>query len=52
MEMFQLKEANKVEIKNIGSFHDLEKALHFEITRQQSLFERDIEIAQETQTLG
>ena len=39
---------NKVEIKNIGSFHDLEKALHFEITRQQSLFERDIEIAQET----
>ena len=43
---------NKVEIKNIGSFHDLEKALHFEITRQQSLFERDIEIAQETTTLG
>ena len=39
---------NKVEIKNIGSFHDLEKALHFEITRQQSLSERDIEIAQET----
>jgi len=38
----------KVEIKNIGSFHDLEKALHFEITRQQSLFERDIEIVQET----
>ena len=39
---------NKVEIKNIGSFHDLEKALHFELTRQQSLFERDIEIALET----
>jgi len=39
---------NKVEIKNIGSFHDLEKALHFEITRQQSLSERDIEISQET----
>ena len=39
---------NKVEIKNIGSFHDLEKALHFEITRQQSLSERDIEIVQET----
>jgi len=39
---------NKVEIKNIGSFHDLEKALHFELTRQQSLFERDIEIAMET----
>ena len=40
--------SNKVEIKNIGSFHDLEKALHFELTRQQSLFERDIEIALET----
>ena len=39
---------NKVEIKNIGSFHDLEKALHFELTRQQSLFERDIDIAMET----
>ena len=39
---------NKVEIKNIGSFHDLEKALHFEITRQQSLSERGIEISQET----
>ena len=39
---------NKVEIKNIGSFHDLEKALHFELTRQQSLFERDIEITMET----
>ena len=39
---------NKVEIKNIGSFHDLEKALHFEITRQESLSERDIEIIQET----
>ena len=39
---------NKGEIKNIGSFHDLEKALHFEITRQESLSERDIEIVQET----
>ena len=38
----------KVEIKNIGSFHDLEKAVHFEITRQQSLHEREIEIIQET----
>ena len=43
-----IEEGNKVEIKNIGSFHDLEKALHFELTRQQSLFERDIEIALET----
>lgn len=39
---------NKVEIKNIGSFHDLEKAVHFEITRQESLYSRDIPIAQET----
>ncbi len=39
---------NKVEIKNIGSFHDLEKAVHFEITRQESLHARDIEIIQET----
>jgi aspartyl-tRNA(Asn)/glutamyl-tRNA(Gln) amidotransferase subunit B len=38
----------KVEIKNIGSFHDLEKATHFEITRQESLYSRDIDIIQET----
>jgi aspartyl-tRNA(Asn)/glutamyl-tRNA(Gln) amidotransferase subunit B len=38
----------KVEIKNIGSFHDLEKAVHFETTRQESLHSRDIEIIQET----
>ncbi|MCV0372599.1 MAG: Asp-tRNA(Asn)/Glu-tRNA(Gln) amidotransferase subunit GatB [Nitrosarchaeum sp.] len=39
---------NKVEIKNIGSFHDLEKAVHFEITRQESLHSRNIPIPQET----
>ncbi len=39
---------NKVEIKNINSFHDLEKAVHFEITRQESLRAREIPIAQET----
>lgn len=39
---------NKVEIKNVGSFRDIEKALHFEITRQQSLVQRDIEVAAET----
>ena len=39
---------NKVEIKNIGSFHDLEKAVHFEITRQRSLHSRGIPIIQET----
>ena len=38
----------KVEIKNIGSFHDLEKATIFEITRQESLHSRDMEIIQET----
>ncbi len=38
----------RVEVKNIGSFHDLEKAIHFELTRQQSLAERGIAIAQET----
>ena len=39
---------SKVEIKNINSFYDLEKALQFELTRQQSLAERKIEIIQET----
>ncbi|MEK0320944.1 MAG: Asp-tRNA(Asn)/Glu-tRNA(Gln) amidotransferase subunit GatB, partial [Nitrosopumilus sp.] len=38
----------KVEIKNIGSFHDLEKATIFEITRQESLHSRNITIIQET----
>lgn len=39
---------NRVEIKNVGSFRDIEKALHFEITRQQSLVERKIPIQAET----
>ncbi len=39
---------NRVEIKNIDSFHDLEKATHFEITRQESLAARNISIIQET----
>ena len=43
-----IEDGNKVEIKNIGSFHDLEKAVHFEITRQQSLHSRNIPIIQET----
>lgn len=43
-----IKGGNKVEIKNVNSFHDLEKALHFEITRQESLVSRNIPIEQET----
>jgi aspartyl-tRNA(Asn)/glutamyl-tRNA(Gln) amidotransferase subunit B len=43
-----IKGGKKVEIKNINSFHDLEKALHFEITRQESLNSREIPIIQET----
>lgn len=39
---------NKIEIKNVSSFHDLEKAIHFEITRQQSLVERNIPVISET----
>ena len=39
---------NKVEIKNVGSFHDLEKAVQYEITRQTSFFERGMDIKKET----
>ncbi|HEX9844961.1 MAG TPA: Asp-tRNA(Asn)/Glu-tRNA(Gln) amidotransferase subunit GatB [Candidatus Nitrosotenuis sp.] len=38
----------KVEVKNIGSFYDLEKAIDFELIRQKSLKERGIQIVQET----
>lgn len=43
-----VKGGQRVEIKNIGSFHDLEKAIHFEITRQESLVSRGMTISQET----
>ena len=43
-----IDKGNRVEIKNVGSFRDIEKALHFEITRQQSLAERKIPIPAET----
>lgn len=38
----------RVEIKNVSSFHDLEKALGYEITRQQSLASRGIGVPSET----
>jgi len=43
-----VEKGNRIEIKNVGSFRDIEKALHFEITRQQSLAERGIPIPTET----
>lgn len=38
----------RVEVKNVGSFHDLEKALQFEIARQRSLAGRGIPVQTET----
>jgi aspartyl-tRNA(Asn)/glutamyl-tRNA(Gln) amidotransferase subunit B len=38
----------KVEIKNVGSFSDIEKALTYEITRQKTMTVHDIEIKAET----
>ena len=38
----------RVEVKNVSSFHDLEKALEYEITRQESLASRGMQIVQET----
>ncbi|MDQ3872927.1 MAG: Asp-tRNA(Asn)/Glu-tRNA(Gln) amidotransferase subunit GatB [Thermoproteota archaeon] len=39
---------NKVEIKNINSFVDVEKALRYEITRQSTMALRKIEVKSET----
>ena len=39
---------NRVEIKNISSFHDLEKAVIFEIARQEAQYSRGHDIIQET----
>src|SRR5919202_2210588 len=39
---------NKVEIKNISSFADVEKALRYEITRQKTMASREIQIRSET----
>ena len=38
----------RVELKNVNSFYELEKALTFEITRQLAMADRGIEVAQET----
>jgi aspartyl-tRNA(Asn)/glutamyl-tRNA(Gln) amidotransferase subunit B len=43
-----VNDGNKVEIKNISSFVDVEKALRYEITRQGTMMSRDIEIKSET----
>ena len=39
---------NKVEIKNINSFREVEKAINYEITRQSSLYSRNLKIELET----
>ena len=41
-------DGNRVEIKNVSSFHDVEKALHYEIARQTSFAERGMGVEQET----
>jgi len=39
---------NRVEIKNVNSFADVEKALKYEMTRQKTMVCRDIEVKAET----
>jgi aspartyl-tRNA(Asn)/glutamyl-tRNA(Gln) amidotransferase subunit B len=39
---------NRVEIKNVSSFADVEKALRFEIARQRTMTTREIEVKSET----
>jgi aspartyl-tRNA(Asn)/glutamyl-tRNA(Gln) amidotransferase subunit B len=39
---------NRVEIKNVSSFADVEKAVRYEITRQRTISSRDIEVRSET----
>src|ERR671922_1159448 len=43
-----VNEGNKVEIKNISSFGDVEKALRYEITRQKTMTSREIRVRSET----
>lgn len=39
---------NRVEVKNVSSFADVEKALRYEMTRQKTMVSRDIEVKAET----
>lgn len=39
---------NRVEIKNVSSFADVEKALKYEMTRQNTMVSRDIEVKAQT----
>jgi aspartyl-tRNA(Asn)/glutamyl-tRNA(Gln) amidotransferase subunit B len=39
---------HRVEIKNVGSFAEVEKALRYEMTRQKTMVSRDIEVKAET----
>jgi aspartyl-tRNA(Asn)/glutamyl-tRNA(Gln) amidotransferase subunit B len=39
---------HRVEVKNVSSFGDVEKALRYEITRQKTMVSRDIEVRAET----
>jgi len=43
-----LMDGSRVEIKNISSFKEVEKALNFEITRQRNLLSRGIKVRRET----
>ena len=43
-----MRGGNKVEIKNINSFKEVEKAINYEITRQTSMYNRNIKIESET----
>jgi aspartyl-tRNA(Asn)/glutamyl-tRNA(Gln) amidotransferase subunit B len=43
-----MKGGNKVEIKNINSFKEVEKAINYEVTRQTSMYNRNLKIENET----
>ena len=43
-----MKGGNKVEIKNINSFKEVEKAINYEITRQSNLYKRNLKIEYQT----